>query len=91
MLIRRQIAMQLGGWASCRPKRNQKVAGVESISGKSVPDGRALSSGELAALLNTCEQQPLGIHDAATNSLLYGCGLRRAELVVLNISDYSQE
>jgi site-specific recombinase XerD len=69
----------------------QKAASVESISGETVPAGRALSSGELAGLLDTCEQEPLGIRDAAIMSLLYGCGLRRAELVDLQLGDYIEE
>ncbi len=69
----------------------QKAASVESISGETVPAGRALSRGELVGLLETCEQTPLGVRDAAILSLLYGCGLRRAELVALNIEDYIKE
>lgn len=66
----------------------QRATSVESIRGETVPAGRALSSGELAGLLGTCEQKPLGIRDAAMISLLYGCGLRRAELVALQRADY---
>jgi site-specific recombinase XerD len=69
----------------------QKAASVESIRGETLPSGRALSSGELAGLLNTCEAMPLDVRDAAIFSLLYGCGLRRAELVALNMADYKQE
>ena len=69
----------------------QKAASVESVSGETVPAGRALSAGELDALLDTCEQKPLGVRDAAIISLLYGCGLRRAELVTLNQDDYVKE
>jgi site-specific recombinase XerD len=64
---------------------------VESVSGHTTPAGRALSGGELAALLNSCAPRPLGVRDAAIMSLLYGCGLRRAELVALNIEDYIKE
>ncbi len=71
----------------------QKAASVESVRGETVPAGRALSGGELVALLNTCEATPLGIRDAnarnaGTLSLLYGGGLRRAELVALDLGDY---
>ncbi len=69
----------------------QKAASVESIRGETLPSGRALSSGELVGLLNTCEVAPLDIRDAAIFSVLYGCGLRRAELVALNMADYKME
>lgn len=69
----------------------QKAASVESVRGETLPSGRALSSGELSGLLNTCAATPLDIRDAAILSLLYGCGLRRAELVALNLSDYIKE
>lgn len=69
----------------------QKAASVDSISGETVPAGRALSVGEMSGLLDTCEQRPLGTRDAAMISLLYGCGLRRAELVSLDLDDYVKE
>lgn len=69
----------------------QKAASVESIRGETLPSGRALSSGELVGLLNNCEATPLDIRDAAIFSVLYGCGLRRAELVALNLADYKME
>jgi site-specific recombinase XerD len=63
---------------------------VESINGETVPAGRHVSSGELVALLTTCAQDKLGIRDAAVISLLYGLGLRRAEVVTLSLSDYEE-
>ena len=38
-------------------------------------------------LVSTCDQEPLGIRDAAIVSLLYGCSLCRAELVALDVDD----
>lgn len=67
-----------------------KAASVESIKGETVPAGRSLKSGELAALLETCGDSATGIRDAAMISLLYACGLRRAELVDLQLADYDQ-
>lgn len=67
-----------------------KAASVESVKGETVPAGRALKSGELAALLETCDGGATGIRDAAMISLLYACGLRRAELVDLELGDYDQ-
>ncbi|MCA9942428.1 MAG: tyrosine-type recombinase/integrase [Anaerolineales bacterium] len=66
----------------------QKAASVESIRGETLPSGRAIASGELVGLLNTCNHKPLDVRDAAILSLLYGCGLRRAELVALDLGDY---
>lgn len=68
-----------------------KAASVERVRGETVPAGRALTGGELAGLLDTCELEPLGIRDAAILSLLYGCGLRRAELVGLQYGEYNKE
>ena len=67
-----------------------KAASVESIKGETIPAGRSLKSGELVGLLNTCGDDATGIRDAAVISLLYGCGLRRAELVDLELADYDQ-
>jgi site-specific recombinase XerD len=68
----------------------QMAASVESVRGETTPAGRALARGELAALLATCDQSPLGVRDAAILSVLYGCGLRREELVTLDLSDYDR-
>lgn len=69
----------------------QKAASVTSVKGESIPAGRALAHRELAALLAGCDRSPLGIRDAAVIGLLYGCGLRRAELVTLSLADYKKE
>lgn len=69
----------------------QTAASVERVIGETVPAGRAVPSGELAALLNTCEQDAAGIRDAAIIAVLYACGLRRAELVNLDLSHYEHD
>ena len=66
------------------------AASVESVRGEMAPAGRALARGELAALLSTCAQTALGVRDAAILSVLYGCGLRREELVSLDLADYDR-
>jgi site-specific recombinase XerD len=65
------------------------AASVENVKGQTVPAGRHVPSGELVALLGTCDQSQLGIRDAAVLSLLYGAGLRRAELVALDLADWN--
>lgn len=66
----------------------QKAASIESVRGETVPAGRALAHGEIASLLAVCDDTPLGIRDAALISILYGCGLRRSEVVSLDLVDY---
>lgn len=68
----------------------QTAASIERVIGETVPAGRSVPSGELAALLNTCRQDAAGIRDAAIIALLYACGLRRAELVNLDLSHYER-
>ncbi len=67
----------------------QTAASVGRVIGETVPAGRSVPSGELAALLNTCSQDAAGIRDAAIIAVLYACGLRRAELVTLDLEHYS--
>ena len=70
-----------------------RIADIESVRGQTLPRGRALSSGELSALLDTCvaDPTPAGARDAALISLLYGGGLRRSEAVGLDLTDYDPD
>lgn len=68
-----------------------RAADIPSVRGQSLPAGRYVTKGELAALLNACDDGTIaGVRDAAIITLLYGCGLRRAELVQLTVSDYNR-
>lgn len=70
-----------------------KAAAVKGITGSTIPAGRELSSGEIQALMQACENDPTpaGVRDAALIALLYSCGLRRAELAALDLEHYNQE
>ena len=70
----------------------QKIADVPNVKGETMPAGRSISSGELHALMDVCmaDQSPAGPRDAAMIAILYSCGLRRAELVGLDLDDYDQ-
>jgi integrase/recombinase XerD len=66
-----------------------RACSVEPIRGSRVPKGRALSKGELVALFEACNPQtPGGSRNAGLLGLLYGGGLRRAEVVALDLSDF---
>ena len=65
---------------------------LDPIKGETLPAGRALSSGEISALMDVCaaDQSPIGARDAALSGILY-CGLRRAEVVALDLADYDAQ
>jgi integrase len=71
----------------------QRAVDVQNIKGETVPAGRELSTGEILALVNVCkaDKTPAGVRDAAIIGLLYTCGLRRAELVALDVGDVDVE
>jgi integrase len=66
---------------------------VERVRGQVVPRGRALDHGELRALFSACadDSTPAGARDAGLLAVLYGAGIRRAELVALDLEDYTAE
>lgn len=70
-----------------------RAADLPSIRGTTLPRGRALRTGEIRALFEACarDRSSAGARDAAMLALGYGAGLRRAELVALDIDDYDPE
>lgn len=63
---------------------------LRPVPGSKGLKGRALSRDEIAALLKVCQQDstPSGVRDAALIAILRGSGVRRRELVNLNLSDF---
>jgi len=74
-------------------ERYYKIAAVENITGETIPAGRGLTSGEKNALMAKCEKDPglAGVRDAAIISLMVVGGLRRAEVVKLDLTDFDPE
>lgn len=69
----------------------QRSVDIASIKGTTVPKGRKLSRGELAALMDACasDSSSAGRRDAALIAVMYAAGLRRAEVVTLNVADFT--
>jgi site-specific recombinase XerD len=66
----------------------QKAVDFPNLGADSQPRGRSLSSSEISALMKTCDSDsPLDLRDAAIIAILRFAGLRRAELVSLELSD----
>ena len=63
---------------------------VEGVKEEKLPAGRELGKSEIKALIRDCEKDPTiaGVRDAAIIALAYSCGLRRTEIVNLNLEDY---
>jgi integrase/recombinase XerD len=66
---------------------------LEPVKGITLPAGRELSTDEILALMNACQDDhtPAGIRDAAIISIMYASGLRRDEVVRLDVSDLDPE
>ena len=63
---------------------------VDSVKGTVELRGRALSKSEVAALMKVCRNDCTfkGIRDAAMLAILLGSGLRRSEVVSLDLQDF---
>lgn len=71
----------------------QAATDFKRVKGETLPKGRALAPGEIRALVRACldKRGPGGERDVAIMAVLYGCGLRRAEAVGLELSDVDLE
>jgi integrase len=65
----------------------QRIKSVGSVMGSTLPTGRAVGPGELAAMLRACleENTPAATRDAAIVAMGYAGGLRRAEMANLQL------
>lgn len=66
-----------------------RAVDIASIKASKGLRGRALNAGEIAALMEAClnDPTPNGFRDAALIAILRGSGLRRSEVVNLDLSD----
>ncbi len=68
----------------------QRAIDLQAVRGESPRPSRALSPDELHALIDACERDgsPAGARDCALFGLLFGAGLRRSEVVGVDLADY---
>ncbi len=68
-----------------------RAASIKSVRGERVVKGRALAQDELRVMLASCDiESPAGARDAALLAVTYGAGLRRHEVVGLDLTDYDR-
>lgn len=68
----------------------RRVEDVGNVKATTLPAGRALSMVEIQKLIGACDRAtPGGARNAAILAVLFGAGLRRSELVALELCDYS--
>ena len=74
-------------------EQRARACDLKPVRGTTLPAGRSLTIGEKTALSAVCQADkgPKGARDAALFALGFGCGLRRAELVDLELADFSPE
>jgi integrase len=67
-----------------------RAAAVEPVAWSKPPLGRCLTGEEIRSLFEICSRDatPAGARDAALLTVLYGGGLRRSEVVALDVRDY---
>jgi len=66
-----------------------RAAGVRNVRGTRLPTGRALGDAEVAALLGACTGlATVQVRNAALLAVLLGTGLRRGEVVALDVEAY---
>lgn len=66
-----------------------RAANLKAVQGQTLPHGRAIAGGEIAALMEACSRDSSadGARDAAIIAIMRAGGLRRAEVCTLLLSD----
>jgi len=70
-----------------------KIKSIEPMVGETLPAGRYVTPGEILALMRNCEEDPgpAGVRDAALIGLMSKGGLRREEVIKLDLADFNPD
>ena len=70
-----------------------RIQSIKRVNHHQLPAGRSLRPREIKKMLDNCQQEKTcqGTRDAAIIALLAATGLRRSELVAININDYDRK
>lgn len=71
----------------------QRARDVKNRKADNLLRGRALDKEELRTIIKNCQEEksPAGVRDAALVGVMYGTGLRRSEVVKLELRDYNRK
>lgn len=71
----------------------QRIQSIPAETAKRLPAGRSLTALELKRLFKACEKEQslTGVRDAAVIYLMAYAGLRRSEVIALDVSDYDRK
>lgn len=84
----RKLVLEAADNGAIDPIHANGIANVKGVKSETLPAGRSITPGELSAILAACDNSPSGGRDAAIIAILYSCGLRRNELVNLDLADF---
>ena len=71
----------------------RRAVDLKSVRDETLPAGRKLTPGEIVALMAICEKDPspIGLRDAAIIGLIYATGLKREEMINLDLKNYTSK
>ncbi|MEK7485498.1 MAG: tyrosine-type recombinase/integrase, partial [Planctomycetota bacterium] len=65
-----------------------RAVDIKQVKNQKLPQGRVIHKTEVYALLNSCPNTSKGSRDRAIFAIMFGCGLRRSEVVKILFHHY---
>lgn len=87
------VALQAWELKIISDNRYLRIKNTKAIRGQRIPKRRWLDKNDIVSLLDQClaDDRVQGLRDAALLGLLYGCGLRRSEIVGIDIEHMNEK